>query len=63
VSAGRHEFLIVGGGIAAAHCASELRAQGAEGSILVATRETDPPYERPPLSKSYLGGESSREEA
>jgi 3-phenylpropionate/trans-cinnamate dioxygenase ferredoxin reductase subunit len=59
----RADFLVVGGGIAAAYCASELRARGAEGSILVATREADPPYERPPLSKSYLGGESSREDA
>ena len=55
--------LIVGGGIAAAYCASELRKRGAEGSILVATREDEPPYERPPLSKEYLRGEASREDA
>ena len=30
------DFLIVGGGLAAAYCASELRKQGAEGSILLA---------------------------
>jgi len=57
------EFLVVGGGIAAAYCASELRRRGADGPILVATREPEPPYERPPLSKSYLRGESSREDA
>ena len=57
------EFLVVGGGIAAAYCASELRRRGADGPILVATREPEPPYERPPLSKGYLRGESSREDA
>ncbi len=57
------DFLIVGGGLAAAYCASELRKQGSEGSILLAGREPEPPYERPPLSKEYLRGESSREDA
>ena len=52
------DFLIVGGGLAAAYCASELRKQGAEGSILLAGREPEPPYERPPLSKEYLRGEA-----
>ena len=47
----------------AAYCASELRRRGADGSILLATRESDPPYERPPLSKGYLRGGSSREDA
>jgi 3-phenylpropionate/trans-cinnamate dioxygenase ferredoxin reductase subunit len=63
VSARRFDFLIVGGGLAAAYCASELRKRGAEGSILVATREAEPPYERPPLSKEYLRGEAGREDA
>src|SRR5688500_15884752 len=57
------EFLIVGGGMAGAYCASELRRQGADGSILLAGREPEPPYERPPLSKEYLRGEASREDA
>jgi 3-phenylpropionate/trans-cinnamate dioxygenase ferredoxin reductase subunit len=57
------DFLIVGGGIAAAYAASELRNRGAEGSVLLATREAEPPYERPPLSKEYLRGDSSREDA
>ena len=57
------DFLIVGGGLAAAYCASELRKQGAEGSILLAGREPEPPYERPPLSKEYLRGEATREDA
>ena len=57
------DFLIVGGGLAAAYCASELRGKGAEGSILLAGREPEPPYERPPLSKEYLRGEAEREDA
>ncbi len=57
------DFLIVGGGLAAGYCASELRKQGADGSILVCTREQEPPYERPPLSKEYLRGEAERADA
>ena len=57
------DFLIVGGGLAAGYCASELRKQGAEGSVLVCTREQEPPYERPPLSKDYLRGDSQRADA
>jgi 3-phenylpropionate/trans-cinnamate dioxygenase ferredoxin reductase subunit len=46
-----------------AYCASELRRRGADGSILLVGREQEPPYERPPLSKEYLRGESKREDA
>jgi 3-phenylpropionate/trans-cinnamate dioxygenase ferredoxin reductase subunit len=60
----RHvDFLLIGGGVAAASCARELRSAGASGSVLMVGREQDPPYERPPLSKSYLGGSSGREDA
>ena len=59
----RVDYLLVGGGMAAAHCALELRRRGADGSILLVGREPDPPYERPPLSKDYLRGESGREDA
>ncbi|HSR94570.1 MAG TPA: FAD-dependent oxidoreductase [Solirubrobacterales bacterium] len=57
------DFLLIGGGMASAHCASELRKRGAEGSILLVGREPEPPYERPPLSKEYLRGEAGREDA
>lgn len=57
------DFLLVGGGMASAHCAAELRKRGAEGSILLAGREPEPPYERPPLSKEYMRGEAEREDA
>jgi 3-phenylpropionate/trans-cinnamate dioxygenase ferredoxin reductase subunit len=57
------DFLLVGGGLAAASCAKELRERGAEGSILLVGREPEPPYERPPLSKEYLRGEAERADA
>jgi 3-phenylpropionate/trans-cinnamate dioxygenase ferredoxin reductase subunit len=49
--------------MASAHCAAELRRRGAEGSILLAGREPEPPYERPPLSKEYMRGEAERADA
>ena len=57
------DHLLIGGGMASAYCAGELRRRGAEGSILLVGREADPPYERPPLSKEYLRGEASRADA
>ncbi len=56
------EFLLVGGGMAAANCARHLREEGADGEILLVGREPDPPYNRPPLSKQYVRGEESRED-
>jgi 3-phenylpropionate/trans-cinnamate dioxygenase ferredoxin reductase subunit len=57
------DCLLVGGGMGSAHCAAELRKRGAEGSILLAGREPEPPYERPPLSKEYLRGDAERADA
>jgi 3-phenylpropionate/trans-cinnamate dioxygenase ferredoxin reductase subunit len=57
------DFLLIGGGLASASCAAELRKHGAEGSVLLVGREPEPPYERPPLSKEYLRGEAERADA
>src|SRR4051794_4975577 len=57
------DFLLIGGGMASAHCAAELRRRGAEGSILLVGREPEPPYERPPISKEYLRGDAGRPDA
>ena len=57
------DFLIVGGGVAAASCAARAAKKGAEGSVLLVGREPEPPYERPPLSKEYLRGEAERADA
>ena len=57
------DFLLIGGGAASAACAVALREGGAQGSVLLVGREPDPPYERPPASKGYLRGESTRADA
>lgn len=61
----RHQVdhLLIGGGLAAANCARWLREAGGAGSILLVGREPDPPYNRPPLSKGFLQGKESREDA
>jgi 3-phenylpropionate/trans-cinnamate dioxygenase ferredoxin reductase subunit len=59
----RVDHLLIGGGLAAANCARWLREEGGDGSVLLVGREPDPPYNRPPLSKGYLRGEESREDA
>ena len=57
------EYLLIGGGLAAANCARWLREEGADGAITLVGREPDPPYNRPPLSKTYLRGEETRVDA
>ena len=56
------DFLIVGGGDAGFSAARELREQGAEGTVLIVSRDPDPPYDRTAVSKGFLGGEKSRED-
>lgn len=48
--------LIVGAGLAGSRCAEVLRAEGFDGEIVLAGAEDHPPYERPALSKEFLGG-------
>ncbi|HEV8652054.1 MAG TPA: FAD-dependent oxidoreductase [Actinomycetes bacterium] len=55
------DFLIVGGGVAAAKAAEGIRSMPGRGSVLVMTAEAELPYERPPLSKEFLRGEAGRE--
>ncbi len=51
----RHfDVVIVGAGHGGAQAAVVLRQQGFTGSIAMIGRESEPPYERPPLSKEYL---------
>ncbi|BAD56169.1 NAD(P)/FAD-dependent oxidoreductase [Nocardia farcinica] len=49
-------FVIVGGGLAAATLAQELRAADFPDSITLIGAEEHLPYERPPLSKEFLFG-------
>ena len=55
------EFVIIGGGVAAAKAAEGVRAAGGEGAAVVLTAEPELPYERPPLSKDFLRGEVGRD--
>lgn len=54
--AAKKNLVIVGGGLAGASAAEELRKQGFEGGIRLIGKEAHNPYIRPPLSKGYLGG-------
>jgi 3-phenylpropionate/trans-cinnamate dioxygenase ferredoxin reductase subunit len=55
--------VIVGAALAGAKAAEALRAEGFEGRIVLVGDEPELPYERPPLSKDYLRGESERDAA
>ncbi|MDQ3851050.1 MAG: FAD-dependent oxidoreductase [Actinomycetota bacterium] len=57
------DVLLVGGGVAGAACAAALREDGFSGTILLVGREPDPPYNRPPASKDYLAGRTTRDDA
>jgi len=58
-----HSHVIIGAGLAGAKAAEALREEGFDGRIVLIGDEAEQPYERPPLSKDYLRGESPRESA
>ncbi|HEX8995310.1 MAG TPA: FAD-dependent oxidoreductase [Ktedonobacterales bacterium] len=51
------DYLLIGGGLASATAAEEIRKRDAQGSILLVAGEQHLPYHRPPLSKEYLRGD------
>lgn len=53
----QHDVVIVGSGHGGAQAAIALRQAGHDDSILMVSRDRNPPYERPPLSKEYLSGD------
>lgn len=55
------DIVIIGGGIAAANAARELRDRGHENGLVVLAAEPHLPYERPPLSKGILLGDATPE--
>jgi 3-phenylpropionate/trans-cinnamate dioxygenase ferredoxin reductase subunit len=59
----KQTFVIVGASLAGAKAAEELRERGFDGRVLLIGSESERPYERPPLTKDYLRGESEREKA
>ena len=52
-------FVIVGASLAGATAAETLREEGFDGRLVLIGDEPERPYERPPLSKDYLRGESA----
>ena len=59
----KRTFVIVGASLAGAKAAEELRERGFDGQVILIGAEPERPYERPPLTKDYLRGESEREKA
>jgi len=49
------DFLLIGGGLAAATAARTLRDEGAQGSVMILAQEDKLPYHRPPLCGRFLG--------
>ena len=56
-----NDVVIIGAGQAGGQTALSLRAMGFDGKITLIGDEPYVPYERPPLSKSYLAGEVPEE--
>lgn len=54
-------IVIIGAGQAGAWAARTLREEGFAGRLLLIGDEIHPPYERPPLSKAVLSGETAPE--
>jgi 3-phenylpropionate/trans-cinnamate dioxygenase ferredoxin reductase component len=59
----KQTFVIVGASLAGAKAAQELREREFDGRVVLIGTEGERPYERPPLSKDYLRGESDRDKA
>jgi len=54
-------IVIIGAGQAGAQAVASLRSEGYGGEIVMVGDEVYPPYQRPPLSKTYLAGTFERE--
>jgi 3-phenylpropionate/trans-cinnamate dioxygenase ferredoxin reductase subunit len=54
-------MVVVGGGLAGAKAVETLRTEGFDGPVVLVSAERERPYERPALSKEYLGGKSERD--
>lgn len=56
-------FVVLGGGVAAGYAAQEFVEQGVEsGQVTIVSAEDHVPYDRPPLSKDFLAGETAVED-
>lgn len=56
------KHLVVGGGMVAGYLAQEyVESGGRSGDLAIVSADDALPYERPPLSKSFLAGKDSEE--
>lgn len=51
-------LLVIGSGPAGVAAAEAYRARQADHAVRILTADTDPPYQRPPLSKDFLRGDT-----
>ncbi|MGM7666159.1 NAD(P)/FAD-dependent oxidoreductase [Microbacterium sp. A93] len=56
-------IVIIGGGLAGAKTAEALREKGYDGAVTLIAAEDHLPYERPPMSKDYLVGKATFDDA
>ena len=56
-------LVVVGASVSSGALVAQLRADGFTGRIVVVDQDPDAPYDRPPLSKDFLGGTTARPEA
>uniref|UniRef100_A0A7S2SNS5 FAD/NAD(P)-binding domain-containing protein n=1 Tax=Mucochytrium quahogii TaxID=96639 RepID=A0A7S2SNS5_9STRA len=54
------DVLIIGGGNSAGYLCSGLKDNGFKGSVAIVSAESEPPYERPALSKAFLNPPDSK---
>ena len=57
-----YKYVLVGGGVASSSAARAIRERDADGSMLLVGQEVNRPYNRPPLSKGYLRGQTPKAE-
>lgn len=55
-------LVVIGGGPAGHSAAAGYRDAGGRGRVLIISADEAPPYQRPPLSKEFLRGESGEQE-
>jgi 3-phenylpropionate/trans-cinnamate dioxygenase ferredoxin reductase subunit len=63
VSADQRTFAVIGANLTGGAAVAGLRDRGFDGRIVLIGAEHHPPYERPPLSKAYLRGERTFDDA
>jgi len=52
----KYQYIIIGGGMTGSSAAMAIRKNDTEGSIAIFSKENNPPYNRPPLTKGLWSG-------